>query len=123
MSNKFQLSGRTPKAELNGLAEREEEFFEVEAPEPLIGIVQIQRDQRTVKDGSDEVKVIAKLTRIEIVEGEEARLLSDRLSALRDARSGDEPLPEVVEPDVQDFSRPLVDDGFAELDPAFGEDE
>lgn len=118
MSTQFQLSGRLPKEELNGLADHEEDFLGVDAPEPLYGVVMIQRSSRTVKDDSGEVKAVAKISHIQIAEGQAADELARLLQELRDARTGDTPLPDVVEPE-QDFTGPLVE-SWVEMPAQFG---
>ncbi|MDJ1371774.1 hypothetical protein [Gulosibacter molinativorax] len=119
MGTEFQLSGRLPKAERNGLDAHAEEFLDVAAPASLIGIVRIDRKFRKVDDDTEEVSAMAKISHIEIVGDEvEADRLAEYMTALADSRSGDTPLPVVVEGEV-DFDAPL-NEGFAELDDSFG---
>lgn len=123
MAKAFQLSGRLPKTERNGLDAHEEEFLHPDAPAPMIAIALIERKHRKVDDDTDEVTALAKISHIEVVEGTEADELAERLTEISEARTGDTPLPVVVEDEV-DFDSPLVavDEDFAPLDDSFGGD-
>ncbi|MFD2757074.1 hypothetical protein [Gulosibacter faecalis] len=120
MSKEFQLSGRLPNSERNGLEAHARAFLDVDAPAPSIVIARIERKSRKVDDDTGDVSALAKITHIEVVEEpEELNHIEELLSALANARSGDEPLPMVVEREA-DLESPT--DGFAELDETFGGD-
>lgn len=125
MAKAFQLSGRLPKTERNGLDAHEEEFLHPDAPAPMIAIALIERKHRKVDDDTDEVTALAKISHIEIVSGEESKQLAERLREISEARSGDTPLDVDVEEGEVDFEAPLVavDDDFAPLDDSFGGDQ
>lgn len=107
MSN-FQMSGRLPGKEKNALADVEDQFFEVDAPEPMLAVVQIVRDSRTVKDGSDEVKAIARIARLELLPSDLVAKFSVWMEQEAARRAGDGPMLEFDEPEAEDFMQPLV---------------
>lgn len=88
MGDKVQLSGRLPGEEKNGLKAHDEVFLDVDAPEPMFALVQVERKSRQVDDDTDEVKVGVRITAIEVLEGEAADAAKEQLRVLREKRSG-----------------------------------
>lgn len=127
--DKFEMSGRLPGNETNGLASYAEVFIEPNGPEePLIGVVQIVRDSRTRKDETGEVKALAKIKRIEIAEGEDRTQLVHLLNRLTSERTGDAQLDldgteedtDDVELDIEEAPAATVSD-FPPLTPDFSD--
>lgn len=88
MGNKVRMSGFLPGEEKNGLIAHEDEFLGVDAPEPVLALVQLERKQRAVDDDTDDVKVSVRITALEVLEGDEAEAAAKQLRSLKEKRTG-----------------------------------
>lgn len=88
MGNKVRMSGFLPGEEKNGLIAHEDEFLGVDAPEPVLAIVQLERKQRAVDDDTDDVKVSVRITALEVLDGDDAKSAAVQLLDLRGKRTG-----------------------------------
>ncbi|VXB76351.1 hypothetical protein [Pseudoclavibacter sp. 8L] len=90
MTSNFQLSGRLPGNETNGLEEHYDTFLEQGGPtETTIAVVEIQRKKWAHDDVTGEPSAIARITRIEVAEGDDRKHLVQTLNRLTSARTGD----------------------------------
>lgn len=90
MTSNFQLSGRLPGNETNGLEEHYDTFLEQGGPtETTIAVVEIQRKKWAHDDVTGEPSAIARITRIEVAEGDDRKHLVQTMNRLTSERTGD----------------------------------
>lgn len=126
MTSNFQLSGRLPGNETNGLEEHYDTFLEQGGPtETTIAVVEIQRKKWAHDDVTGEPSAIARITRIEVAEGDDRKNLVQTLNRLTSARTGDAQL-DIDEPaedaqlDLEETPEATVSD-FPPLTPDFSD--
>lgn len=89
MADQVRLSGFLPGEERNGLKAHEDDFLDIDAPDPVVVVALIERKKRTVDDDTDEVSASIRITQLEVLDGADADAGREFLHTYRTRRTGD----------------------------------